>query len=58
LEERIDKEQARDEGAILIAQLLGLLLTFIGEGLTLRLVHDVWPEAVFDGHVLEKERKA
>src|SRR5579862_3349001 len=28
-----DKEQARD-GAILIAQLIGLLLTFIGEGLT------------------------
>jgi len=58
LEVQIDKEPARDEGAILIAQLLGLLLTFIGEGLTLRLVQDVWPEAVFDGHVLEKERKA
>jgi hypothetical protein len=58
LEVQIDKEPARDEGAILIAQLLGLLLTFIGEGLTLRLVQDAWPEAVFDGHVLEKERKA
>jgi hypothetical protein len=53
-----NKGQARDGGAVLIAQLLGLLLTLIGEGSTLRLVQDVWPEAVFDGHVLEKERKA
>jgi hypothetical protein len=53
-----NKEQASDGGAILIAQLIGLLLTFIGEGLTLRLVQDVWPEAVFDGRVFEKERKA
>jgi hypothetical protein len=55
---QLDKERARDEGAILIAQFIGLLLTFIGEGLTLRLVQDVWPEAAFDGRVSEKERKA
>jgi len=48
------KEEAGDGGAILIAQLIGLLLTFIGEGLTLRLVQDVWPEAAFDGRVSEK----
>jgi hypothetical protein len=53
-----DKEQVRDGGAILIAQLIGLLLTFIGDGLTLRLVQDVWPEAAFDGCASEKERKA
>ena len=58
LASQTDKEQARDGGAILIAQLLGLLLTFIGEGLTLRLIQDVWPEVAFDGHVFEKERKA
>jgi hypothetical protein len=57
LKPQIDKEQARDEGAILIAQLLGLLLTFIGEGLTLRLVQDVWPEAAFNGRVSEEEGK-
>ena len=28
---------------VLLAQLLGLLVTFIGEALTLRLVQDVWP---------------
>jgi hypothetical protein len=48
--------KAGDAGVILIAQLIGLLLTFIGEGLTLRLVQDVWPEAAFDGRVSEKER--
>jgi len=52
-----DKEQARDGGAILIAHLIGLLLTFIGEGLTFRLVQDVWPESAFDGRVSENERK-
>jgi hypothetical protein len=57
LEPQIDKEQARDEGAVLIAQLLGLILLFIGEGLTLRLVQDVWPEAAFNGRVSEKEGK-
>ena len=57
LASKTDKEQARDGGAILIAQLIGLLLTFIGDGLTLRLVQDVWPEAAFDSRVSEKERK-
>ena len=51
------KEQARDGAVILIAQFIELLLTFIGEGLTLRLVQDVWPEAAFDGRVSEKERE-
>jgi hypothetical protein len=58
LASQTDKKQVRDEGVILIAKLIGLLLTFIGEGLTLRLVQDVWPEAAFDGRVSEKERKA
>jgi hypothetical protein len=53
-----EKRHAKDGGAVLIAQLIGLLLSFIGEGLTLRLVQDVWPEAAFDGRVSEKERKA
>jgi hypothetical protein len=51
------KEQAREGAAILIAQLIGLLLTFIGEGLTLRLAQDVWPDVIFDGRVSEKRGK-
>ena len=54
LASQAEKEQARDGGAVLIAQLIGLLFTLIGEGLTLRLVQDVWPEAAFDGRVCEK----
>ena len=38
LEPQIDKDQVREGGVILIAQLLGLLLTFIGEAMTSRLV--------------------
>ena len=32
-----------------MAQLLGLLVTFIGEPLTLRLVRDAWPNASVAG---------
>jgi len=38
LGQQIDRDQVRDGGAILIAQLIGLLLTFIGEAMTSRLV--------------------
>jgi hypothetical protein len=38
LEPQTDIDQAREAGVILIAQLIGLLLFFIGEGMTLRLV--------------------
>jgi len=58
LEPQIDKDQAREAGVILIAQLIGLLLTFVGESVTLRMVQDVWPEAAFDGRVSEREKTA
>jgi hypothetical protein len=34
--------EAAPSGAVLIAHLIGLMMTFIGESLTLRLLHDVW----------------
>jgi hypothetical protein len=34
-----------EAGPAIVAQLLELLVTFIGEPLTLRLVRDAWPEA-------------
>jgi hypothetical protein len=37
-------EEAAEAGVTLIAQLLGLLGTFIGENLMLRLVRDLWPD--------------
>jgi hypothetical protein len=46
-ESNIDKELAGDGRVILIAEVLWLLFTFIGEVLTMRLVQDVWPDAGF-----------
>ena len=48
IEPQIDKHHDGDGDVILIAELLGLLITFIGEPLTLRLVQDAWPEAGHD----------
>lgn len=45
LEARLGQDEAARGGAVLIRSLLGLLITFIGEALTLRLVQDVWPKA-------------
>jgi hypothetical protein len=46
------EELARNDGteaaAALTAQLLGLLVTFIGQPLTLRLVREAWPDASLD----------
>ena len=36
--------EAAPSGAVLIAHLIGLMMTFIGESLTMQLVHDVWPD--------------
>ena len=48
LDQQIEKDQAEEGGTILIAQLLGLLSTFIGIAFTLRLVQDAWPDAAFE----------
>ena len=51
------EETAKGEAAI-VAQLLGLLVSFIGEALTLLLVREVWPEAPFDGTDAGTEEKS
>jgi hypothetical protein len=48
---------AGQAGASLVAQLLELLTTFIGEALTLRLIRDSWPDASMDGANLRGEEK-
>jgi hypothetical protein len=53
-----DEDMSKDGGAILIAQLLELLLTFVGEGITLRMVQNVWPESAFNNRDSEQEKKA
>ena len=41
---RVDPEEILQGRVVLIAQLLGLLVAFIGQNLTLRLVGDAWPK--------------
>jgi hypothetical protein len=38
-----------DAGVIVVARLLGLLVTFIGESLTLGIVRDAWPDQLAAG---------
>jgi len=45
VETEIDSAAGAEGGAALLSQFLQLLLTFIGEALTLRLVHVVWPKS-------------
>jgi hypothetical protein len=54
-----DKNHGDEGNTVLIAQLLELLLIFIGESLTLSLVRDVWPEIAVDDAISETgEKKA
>jgi hypothetical protein len=39
------RDVAVDAAVAITAQLLGLLVTFIGEPLTVRLVREAWPDA-------------
>jgi len=55
---RAGKHQAGEGGAILIARLLGLLLTFSGEALVLSLLRNAWPGEAFDDRNSENGRKA
>ena len=48
-----DTGERRKGGVALVAQLLGLLVTFIGQSLTLSLVRDAWPEVTLDGMDLD-----
>jgi hypothetical protein len=47
VEPNLDHHDA-EGGALLVAHLIGLLYMFIGETLTLRLMHDVWPDISFN----------
>ena len=53
-----EADEALKGGAELVAQLLGLLVTFIGEDLTLRLVRDVWPDAPYKSVESETEKES
>jgi hypothetical protein len=44
LEAQLDPEEIAEGCVVLLSQLLGLLVAFIGENLTLRLVREIWPK--------------
>jgi hypothetical protein len=46
--DRAGKHRVGDEGIVVIARLLGLLLIFLGEPITLSLLRSAWPGAAFD----------
>jgi hypothetical protein len=48
VEAQLDPEELAEGSVVLVAQLLGLLVAFIGETLTLRLVREVWPYQFMD----------
>jgi hypothetical protein len=53
----VEKDRVHEAGVILISRLLGLLLIFLGEALTMNLVWDVWPDAALDDGNSENERE-
>jgi hypothetical protein len=57
IEQRHEAGAAGQAGIVLVAHLLELLVSFIGEPLTLRLVRDKWPDASMDGSDLRTEEK-
>ena len=49
LQAQLDPDTFFEGKVVLLAQLLGLLVAFIGEDLTLRLVREVWPQVPLKG---------
>jgi hypothetical protein len=54
----VDKDRAGDGGIIFIDYLLGLLLIFLGEALTVSLLRNAWPGASFDDRNSGSGRKS
>lgn len=53
-----DADEMREGRVVVLAQLLGLLVAFIGDELTLRLLRDVWPKPLLRNIDFDKgERK-
>ena len=44
IQKQLDPDEFLEGRVVLVAQLLGLLVAFIGESLTLCLVRDIWPK--------------
>jgi len=56
-EGQLSEAELAEGEAVLLAQLVGLLVTFIGESITLRLLHEALPGAGILNSELERERR-
>jgi hypothetical protein len=52
LEGQIARKEFAEASVVLIARLVGLLVAFIGEELTFRLLREIWPEVRFNDDIL------
>ena len=53
LQAKLDRNALHEGGVVLLAQLLGLLVAFIGGNQTVRLVREVWPKVLLNDLDLE-----
>ena len=56
-EDEAVEQRVGDEGIVVIGRLLGLLLIFLGEPITLSLLRNAWPGAALDDCISENGRK-
>jgi hypothetical protein len=54
---KVEQDRVHEGGVVLISRLLGLLLIFLGEALTMNMIRDVWPDAALDDRSSENGRK-
>ena len=57
LHANLDPQEFFEGTVVLVAQLLGLLVAFIGENLTLRMVREVWPKLALNDLNFEGAKK-
>ena len=55
IDAQVDPDEIFEGCVVLLAELLGLLVAFIGENLTFQLVRDVWPKLSLDDLDFDKE---
>jgi hypothetical protein len=53
---QVHPDEIAEGGAVVLSQLLGLLVAFIGDTLTLRIVHEVWPKLSLNDLSVGKRR--
>ncbi len=51
----LDELSGHDGAIVLVAHILGLLVTFVGEALTVRLMNDAWPKARLEDLDFDKD---